>query len=59
VRRYNKTATEKLWKAVRHIGYAQRNLHYGILLTDFKEQIRILSTIKDQILAVIEKEGEA
>jgi len=58
MRRYTKTAREKLRRAFKHVLYARRNLGFGILLTDFQEQREILATIEDQILNVLKREEE-
>jgi hypothetical protein len=56
VRRYNKTALEALKKATRHIHHAELNLAYGILQSDFKEEIKTLNSIRHTILNVILEE---
>lgn len=43
--RYNRTALLKLTKAMRHIAEACRNLSYGILQTDFEDEIKDLQHV--------------
>jgi len=55
-RGYNQTALERIKSAQRHITAACRNLSYGVLQTDFEEEVRKLQSVYRKLFDAVARE---